>query len=129
MTDIHVVKKGNTLWGIARKYNTTLNKLLELNPHLKSRPNHIEVGWKINVPPKTAEDVDMNVKGLSVEKNNSGEKSSKSTKTPNSSRTQGLVNPTANRVKAPTTDFLPTVNKKTEVKTNVSDALAINFGV
>lgn len=113
MTEIYTVRKGNTLWGIAREYNTTVKKLLELNPNLKSNPEYIQIGWKINVPPKTAEDVDMNVKGLSVERTHSKAKSQERTeRKPNTGGAQGSVNPTANKVKGPTPNLLSTVDNK-----------------
>ena len=31
MTNVHIVKKGNTLWGISNKYNISLNELVEIN--------------------------------------------------------------------------------------------------
>lgn len=44
----HAVKKGETLWGIARKYDTTVERLLALNPGIKN-PNLIVVGQKVKV--------------------------------------------------------------------------------
>ena len=46
--EYYIVKKGDTLGSIARKYNIALNKLLGLNPDIKN-PNLIHVGDKIRV--------------------------------------------------------------------------------
>lgn len=40
--------KGDTMWGIARKYGMSLNALIALNPQIKN-PNLIYVGQKIRV--------------------------------------------------------------------------------
>ncbi len=45
---IYIVKKGDTLSGIAKKYNTTYQKLAEYNG-IKN-PNKINVGQKIKIP-------------------------------------------------------------------------------
>lgn len=42
----HVVLQGETLWDIARKYNTTAYNLITLNPDIK-RPNMLLVGQKV----------------------------------------------------------------------------------
>ena len=44
----HTVRKGETLWGIARSYGTTVNRLLEQNRSIKN-PNLIYVGQKVRV--------------------------------------------------------------------------------
>lgn len=44
----YYVKKGDTLSGIAKKYNTTVNKLMELNPSIKDK-NKIYIGQKLRV--------------------------------------------------------------------------------
>lgn len=44
----YTVKKGDTLSGIARKYDTTIQKILALNTNIKN-PNLIEVGQRIRV--------------------------------------------------------------------------------
>lgn len=46
--EYYVVKKGDTLGTIARKFNISLNKLLGLNPDIKN-PNLIHVGDKIRI--------------------------------------------------------------------------------
>ncbi|AMR58251.1 peptidoglycan hydrolase [Bacillus phage vB_BsuP-Goe1] len=46
-TNTYVVKKGDTLSGIATKNKTTVEKLLRLNPQIKN-PNKIYVGQNIN---------------------------------------------------------------------------------
>lgn len=45
---IHTVVQGDTLWGIARKYGLTLERLLELNPAIKN-PNLIRIGEKVKL--------------------------------------------------------------------------------
>lgn len=46
--EYYIVKKGDTLGAIARKYNLALNKLLGLNPDIKN-PNLISIGQKIRI--------------------------------------------------------------------------------
>ncbi len=48
-TSIHIVRQGETLWGIATLYGTTYTTLLELNPQIKN-PNLIYVGDEVVVP-------------------------------------------------------------------------------
>ncbi|MCS7458706.1 LysM peptidoglycan-binding domain-containing protein [Paenibacillus doosanensis] len=53
---IHMVKKGESLYQIAQKYNVDLDKLIELNPQIAD-PNVIDVGMKVKIPnaPKPVE--------------------------------------------------------------------------
>jgi len=44
----YTVKKGDTLGAIAKKYNTTVEKLKKLNPQIKNIDN-IPVGSKIRI--------------------------------------------------------------------------------
>ena len=44
----HTVVRGDTLYKIAAKYNTTLNNILKLNPDIKN-PSLIKPGQKIRV--------------------------------------------------------------------------------
>lgn len=44
----HTVVRGDTLWAIAQRYGTTVQRLLELNPGVKN-PNLIRVGQKVRV--------------------------------------------------------------------------------
>ncbi len=46
---VYIVKKGDTLWDIARLYNTTVSKLKELNG-LSS--NTLKIGQELKVPGK-----------------------------------------------------------------------------
>jgi len=46
----HIVTQGETVYSISKKYNTTVEKLIELNPFLNS--NSIKEGDKILVPTK-----------------------------------------------------------------------------
>ena len=48
--NVYIVKKGDNLGKIAVKYNTTTDKLLELNPSLKKNPNKIFPGMKLKMP-------------------------------------------------------------------------------
>lgn len=45
---VHRVVQGDTLWGIAKKYGTTVARLLECNPQIKN-PNLIRVGREVTV--------------------------------------------------------------------------------
>lgn len=54
MVDFHKVVKGNTLWGIARQYGTTVKELVRLNPNLKGHENLIHVGDEIKLPEKSS---------------------------------------------------------------------------
>lgn len=44
----HWVKRGETLYLIARKYGTTVERIMELNPQLKN-PNRLSVGQAVRV--------------------------------------------------------------------------------
>ena len=44
----HRVVKGDTLWGLAKKYGVDLKELVALNPQIKN-PNLIYVGQEVRV--------------------------------------------------------------------------------
>jgi LysM repeat protein len=44
----YTVKKGDSLWRIAKMYNLTLNQIIKLNPQIKN-PNLIYVGQTVYV--------------------------------------------------------------------------------
>ncbi|MFW6238332.1 MAG: DUF3794 and LysM peptidoglycan-binding domain-containing protein, partial [Halanaerobiales bacterium] len=50
---VYVIKKGDTLWKIARRYNTTVDALKEANPDIV--PQNLQVGQKICVPDEIIE--------------------------------------------------------------------------
>lgn len=45
--NIYIVKSGDTLWGIARKYNTTVSKLKEIN---NLSTNNLKIGQVLELP-------------------------------------------------------------------------------
>lgn len=47
-TAYHTVVQGDTLWGIARKYDLSLDDLLKFNPGIKN-PNLIHMGEKVRL--------------------------------------------------------------------------------
>ena len=49
INDTYVVKKGDTLWGIAKRYDVTLSALVAANPQIKN-PNLIYPGNQVNIP-------------------------------------------------------------------------------
>ena len=60
MAKTYTIKSGDTLSGIAKRHNTSVNILLVLNPSIKNK-NVIRVGQVINLPssePSTPEKVD-----------------------------------------------------------------------
>ena len=44
---VHIVRRGDTLWGIARRYGTNMNSLVALNYHINSLRDKIIIGSKI----------------------------------------------------------------------------------
>jgi morphogenetic protein associated with SpoVID len=46
---LHVVKEGDTLWGIAQKYGVSLDELIKANPQIQN-PDMIHPGMKIKIP-------------------------------------------------------------------------------
>ncbi|WP_368784382.1 SafA/ExsA family spore coat assembly protein, partial [Acinetobacter baumannii] len=46
---IHIVKKGDTLWKIAQKYNIDFETLKNANTHIKN-PDKIVPGMKVKIP-------------------------------------------------------------------------------
>lgn len=48
-TEIYLVKKGDTLWGIANRYGVTLTELIASNPQIKN-PNLIYPGDRVKLP-------------------------------------------------------------------------------
>ncbi|WP_373228520.1 LysM peptidoglycan-binding domain-containing protein [Cohnella sp.] len=55
---IHMVKQGDTLYLIAKKYNVALEEMIKMNPEI-SNPDEIAVGMKVKIPsqPKSALEV------------------------------------------------------------------------
>lgn len=45
----HTVVTGDTLWALAKKYNTTIEAIAAKNPNLIKDVNHIEVGWVLEI--------------------------------------------------------------------------------
>lgn len=46
----YVIRSGDTLWGIAQAYGTTIPDLKRFNPNIKEHPHHIRAGERICVP-------------------------------------------------------------------------------
>ncbi|WP_010270769.1 LysM peptidoglycan-binding domain-containing protein [Paenibacillus senegalensis] len=46
---IHIVKKGDTLYQLSKKYNVPLDKLIEMNPQIAD-PDKLDIGMKVKVP-------------------------------------------------------------------------------
>jgi len=44
----HTIKKGDTLWDLASKYNTSVEEIMMANPGID--PNNLQVGQEILIP-------------------------------------------------------------------------------
>src|SRR5690554_2960697 len=76
LVEVHIVRKGDTLWKISRHYGISFDELKRVNAHL-ANPDYIVPGMKIFLPAKSAE------KGKEVEKKPSkGEAVKKTEKEP-----------------------------------------------
>lgn len=47
MNNVHIVKKGDTLWGISNKYHINLNDLIEINSLSGKKKNLLQIGQKV----------------------------------------------------------------------------------
>ena len=52
--DLYVIKKGDTLWDIAREYGVSVNTLMELNPYVE--PTRLQIGQYICVPKRASDE-------------------------------------------------------------------------
>ena len=46
---VYTVRKGDTLWGIAKRYGVSLTALIAVNPQIKN-PNLIYPGDRVRIP-------------------------------------------------------------------------------
>lgn len=58
MTDFYLVKAGDTLWGISKKYNTTLDELVKLNSLYGNKKHKLSIGQKIKLRTDVIEDIE-----------------------------------------------------------------------
>ena len=49
---IYIVRQGDTLWAIARRYGCTVADIVKMNSNLITMPDRIRVGWQLNMPVK-----------------------------------------------------------------------------
>lgn len=47
---MYTVVDGDTLYGIAKRFGTNINKLMRLNSDKITNPDVIKVGWQLRVP-------------------------------------------------------------------------------
>lgn len=53
--EVYTVRRGDTLWSIARKHNCTIAEILQANRELIKNPNRIVVGWRLQIPQEQPE--------------------------------------------------------------------------
>lgn len=58
-----VIKRGDTLYGICKKYGCDINEIKQFNPHLKNSPT-IKPGQKLTVPPTNVSKLESQVATL-----------------------------------------------------------------
>ncbi len=66
----HLVRNGETLWSISRKYGVSVKSIVRAN-HL-SRPNSLDIGQKLSIPDKIKKRVVSKKKRVSSSSSNSG---------------------------------------------------------
>lgn len=50
--DVYIIKPGDTLWAIARRYGCTIADIIKWNNKLITAPDRIRVGWQLKIPVK-----------------------------------------------------------------------------
>ena len=58
MSNVHIVKKGDTLWGISNKYNISLNELVEINGLYGKKKNLLKIGQKVYLNKNNSRKID-----------------------------------------------------------------------
>lgn len=51
-SDSYIIKPGDTLWAIARRYGCTIADIIKWNNKLVTVPDRIRVGWQLKIPVK-----------------------------------------------------------------------------
>ncbi len=51
-SDVYIIKPGDSLWAIARRYGCTVADIVKMNSNLITMPDRIRVGWQLNMPVK-----------------------------------------------------------------------------
>lgn len=51
-SDAYIIKPGDSLWAIARRYGCTVADIVKMNSNLITMPDRIRVGWQLNMPVK-----------------------------------------------------------------------------
>ena len=59
MSNVHIVKKGDTLWGISNKYNISLNELVEINGLYGKKKNIVFNNVKNKLSANFSDDIDV----------------------------------------------------------------------
>ena len=49
---VYTIKRGDSLWAIARRYGCTVADIVKMNSNLITMPDRIRVGWQLNMPVK-----------------------------------------------------------------------------
>lgn len=51
-SDAYIIRPGDSLWAIARRYGCTVADIVKMNSNLITMPDRIRVGWQLNMPVK-----------------------------------------------------------------------------
>ena len=51
-SDVYIIKPGDSLWAIARRYGCTIADIIKWNNKLITAPDRIRIGWQLKIPVK-----------------------------------------------------------------------------
>lgn len=51
-SDVYIIRPGDSLWAIARRYGCTIADIIKWNNKLITAPDRIRVGWQLKIPVK-----------------------------------------------------------------------------